>query len=189
MSKEIDWSMAPEGATHCTLKPKDNNMYRSVFWRVVDGKAVEAWPVGDDWSAQGHFEYGPEGCNTYLQHASVERPSSAWTGTGLPPVGTVCEFYSEEDEEWLEGKIIAHGVDEGRKLAIMQCDDSVWMGEDHEFRVKRTSEQIAAEERDKKVEAMVDDIARNTTGIDRKEAWCCATALYDAGYRKTEVGK
>lgn len=120
-----------------------------------------------------------------------------WNGTGAPPVGAICEVRAEHIREgdWIEVKVLALGL-HGKDVAVLVAEhaDGVVTEmhgllytrfEDH-FRPIKTKEQLAAEEREKAIEDMVDDILRNTTGIDHKEAWCCSTALHDAGYRKQE---
>lgn len=78
---EIDWSKAPEGATH--------------FGEQRDG-FIEAWYKLDSdglkfkWADVAEMEWrcGP----TRHINDLVPRPSQAWNGEGLPPVGTVCEY-------------------------------------------------------------------------------------------------
>ena len=171
---EIDWSKAPEGATHAT--PKGHNYYAD-FWRIVQGTATDAWvvlPDGDFYHVllPALFERD--------RKELVERPSSpAWNGEGLPPVGTVCEM-QDDIGNWIPVEIIAvhagyaHGWSEQSELAYfsnLAC----------EFRPIRTPEQIAAEAREKAIKAIGNLLASyGPTFRDQ------ATALYDAGYRKTE---
>lgn len=56
------------------------------------------------------------------------------------------------------------------------------MGDHPEFRPIRTPEQIAAEERDKAVQAAMDDTY--TLGISDQSKRILIERLYDAGYRK-----
>ena len=120
-----------------------------------------------------------------------------WDGVGAPPVGAICEVRAFHilKGDWIEVKVLATGLHEKDVAVLVAEHNSGVVGrmhcllytrfEDH-FRPIKTKEQIAAEEREKAVESMMADILRNTTGIDHKEAWCCSTALHDAGYRKQE---
>jgi hypothetical protein len=90
-----------------------------------------------------------------------ERPQ-AWTGAGLPPVGTACErAWSGEEESYQRVKVLAHDGD----LAIFRWVDGPRAGELQDdrqdiiqdipiFRPIRTPEQIAAEERAQAIEKM-----------------------------------
>ena len=60
----------------------------------------------------------------------------------------------------------------------------IWASSGASLRPIRTPEQIAAEEREKEVDQMVQRIAENTTGIGIGAAMICAKALHAAGYRK-----
>ncbi|MCH0754246.1 hypothetical protein ACP0H4_11285 [Pseudomonas aeruginosa] len=169
----IDWSKAPEGATHYHhklshpwLKDGDIPMYfYPPFWmkycRPEEGKAL--------------IEY------------AVPRPGSTttvWDGQGLPPVGITCE-------SWRSGvrrivKILGHGdeyifvrEDDGREILLS-------IGDGREFRPRRTPEQIAAEERSKECDrifAILSSVEREGNRSDMAEA------IYDAGYRRQEEGK
>lgn len=103
--------------------------------------------------------------------------STDWNGEGLPPVGTVCEYYANDDD-WRRCLIVGHHI--GVAIA--------WVSHAHIFstsggilRPIRTPEQIAAEEREK----AIDDLYRllNTASSGK---YHIAAHLYDAGYRKTE---
>ncbi|UAN58995.1 hypothetical protein [Serratia sp. JSRIV004] len=72
-----------------------------------------------------------------------------WTGEGLPPVGTVCEFYDRE--EWSE--VLVKFI--GDKYAVLQDErysvERVYCVADkpQKFRPIRTPEQIEAERRER----------------------------------------
>lgn len=164
----IDWSKAPEGATH----------FSPVF-KTFD-------PLWAKLGSNGKFQYMPidcsrawyDGAQPCFGETYIERAES-WAGTGLPPVGQKCEIISDDTGEWIQGVILVHCRDEGKDLAILQGDDVVWMGEAHEFRPLRTKEQIEAEERERIVSEMyMLFYSKPDTG---KEAMY---RLYDAGYRK-----
>lgn len=163
MSNEIDWSKAPEGATH--YYPHDNYP-----WRKVDGPFVYGYFEGEWIRQRGSPQF-----NLYYTRLDM------WTGQGLPPVGTVCECQNDAFK-WLQGVIVHTGNDRGKKIAIMQCENEMLWGEAGEFRPIRTKAQIEAEERERVVKQMIED----SRPMNRR-AVC--EDLYDAGYRKTESGK
>lgn len=111
-----------------------------------------------------------------------------WNGEGLPPVGVTVEayFHADTNPSWLPFT-----------FKYISGDNIIFQGPLHEgsmsrhsfdcygfkFRPIRTPEQVAAVDR----ETAADDIHRivlSTLGISDKSA---ARALYDAGYRKTDV--
>lgn len=169
MESKIDWSKAPEWATHALEKlhePDRNLVYWSFF---VDGEhRVE--PNG--------LWYHPDGYRIIQS-----RPTNqSWYGEGLPPVGVVCEVKLQE--EWILCEIIAHFQQPqamvaaftvaqfhgGKKLdsKIAEC-----------FRPIRTPEQIAADER----EAAINDLENLICAFaSHRDA---AIHIYDVeGYRK-----
>lgn len=111
-----------------------------------------------------------------------------WSGEGLPPVGTVCEaaipHTSGPDNArsfiWIEGRVIAYHEIKGKTYAWFAEDDGFYPPGVFEFRPIRTPEQIAAEERDKAVDAMLMVSFEEST---RRHIF---EALYDAGYRKAK---
>lgn len=187
---QIDWSKAPEGATH------------HLCWAEDGSDGFFGSDAGDrfmDCNNSGEYV-----CKQHLHWWIVkERPTKAaeWNGTGLPPVGTVCEVTIPANPhpfiKQFDGRrvtITAHDEVNGDPVAVFRVHGLLA----HEnssaryhallagcFRPIRTPEQIAAEERDKTVNTMV-----ATAGLLDK-GWCrkvCA-ALYDAGYRKVEGGE
>jgi len=183
----VDWSEAPEGATHWDSAELG-------FMRP--SLTVGDWDyfaVGDKWTLYGRI-------NNQIRSDMVTRPVT-WDGEGLPPVGTVCEIS-------LKSSIDKHAVDierykshAGKKVEIVAhhdigggCRAAVYaysndfafeyhsLIEGH-FRPIRTAEQIEADERE---EAAI-ELAYVATGHrDRsKDCWISlAKVIYDAGYRK-----
>lgn len=94
---EIDWSKAPDGATH--FVPKKYEWDAAVFWRMEGEKGVEAWAV----TAGGLVHYREPVWTEDGFIGAIPRPTNQeWDG-GLPDVGTVCEYQLEHDEphdEW-----------------------------------------------------------------------------------------
>ena len=170
--KEVDWSKAPEGATHYNAEC-EYPWLRGVPASYYDGGWIEY--KSDDPLWEGHF------------FNAVKRPG--WDGSGVPPVGTVCE-YRLNDGAWFTCKIVymLSGTDDS---FVAYCDhlgidQFLTFISDHyklQLRKIKTPEQIAAEERQQVIDEMLDFVVpcityRNLIG-----------ALYDAGYRKAEVKK
>lgn len=111
----------------------------------------------------------------------------AWNGAGLPKVGTVCEASTTID---FRGQCEIIGYYHERAVWVRWTDPEQFASypiEDIEFRPIRTPEQIAAEEREKAVAAMLelDPYMPNTNLGMMSRADFCRT-LYDHGYRRTE---
>lgn len=188
---QIDWSKAPEGATHCTPVPNGKTgMYRPVFWRVVGNAAVECWAMSQDYTeCDDHYTYGPEGCTSYQGHRAVPRPDRedkepAWNGEGLPPIGTACEFYWG-GSRWKECKVFAHkqNANHGTDVLIDLDGDWSFSSKAENFRPIKTAEQIAAEEREKAISDLDRLICERMGRLNVREL---ATAILESGYRKQE---
>lgn len=166
MSEEmIDWAQAPEGTTHAHIA---NQSYP---WRKQQGGVWFAWCEPEGWVVV---------CDP--QPLLYREKPEAWTGAGLPPVGTACEV--DYREKWQPCQIIAHFQQRAGMVAAFTVDlvdgvkslDAFTAGN---FRPLRTPEQLAAEAREASVKQMMKDV-------------CCASArdifedLYDAGYRKVD---
>lgn len=164
MSTQPDWSKAPEGATHY-LSPF---FYREEQNGKVFYMAERAWVTS-------HYAAGQ------LEAKGAQRidKKPAWTGIGLPPVGTVCEVDGEKVF------VVAHHMN-GINAIYAEAPDSglLYYGEPNEFRPIRTPEQIAAEEREKAIEQLISDYqyavgpCNYTLGRDQ------AKRIHDIGYCK-----
>lgn len=179
--KEIDWSKAPEGATHYR---KDS----ALPWRMLEDGEWYCWePDEENWIAISDpipEQYFPIG----------DRPDAAWAGEGLPPVGTVCEWKHAGQwlkvevaylSEWLivlrdTRKADSSLIDsEGVEIAIDH-----WKEDAPVFRPIRTPEQIAAEEREKAIDQMMADYEFTTGSCTHQLFRHQAERLHEAGYRK-----
>lgn len=160
MSDVIDWSKAPEGATHYALVP--DVWYRSYgyfadFWNHHTSK----WAPSEMWQEN--------------RYTATARPQPAqWSGEGLPPVGTVCEWFSPA-YGWLGGKVVGRDG----TVSVIAHNDGYTGCHPHEVRPLRTPEQIAADDREAAIKEMA-EIGR--MGDGGYSGFC--SALYDAGYRK-----
>lgn len=172
MSNEIDWSKAPEGATH--------------FCPAVTGYCAH-------WIKPGYYQL--VGVGSWFEDSSktpdkflIERPST-WNGDGLPPAGTVCEvLWNESRKEYLRTKVFGvnehgqpiHRFDEGPKKFEYQADVLVTALGTKVFRPIRSAEQIAAKER----EAAIAEMTVLSPLLDKGWSRRVCEAVYDAGYRK-----
>lgn len=107
--------------------------------------------------------------------------SKEWDGSGLPPVGTVCEYYCTEGDEWRKCRIVAYYF--AKVVAVDALDCSAVCLRVGLFRPIKTPEQIAREERSAAIQEMMGVASGFGYLLDSLES------LYDAGYRKTEVKK
>lgn len=110
---------------------------------------------------------------------------SEWDGAGLPPVGTRC-IVTPRNEVWGfdcvdEYECVVRGymgeyvwLENGSLNFITSRSDKV------DFRPIRTPERLAAEEREKGISDIAEDLGNKTWGVTIQE-W-----LYDLGYRKQE---
>lgn len=166
----IDWSKAPEGATH---------------WEPTGPDFHEGWMMkyGDQWfywsESRHKWINGILTCDVSAEREATfeARPQEPWDGKGLPPVGVRVSIFDDGDLVYghgESGEVIAHVED----CAVIRMSYGLGC-----FTAKnlRTPEQIAAEEREKAIEEMC--FAEETLTVKQ------AKALYDAGYRRQEEGK
>lgn len=181
----IDWSKAPEGATH---------------WEP-EGECPASWMRKIDTGFEIGWEYWGRVSNKWVSHAVssarfatfIPRPDTAqpWTGEGLPPVGRKVILDDSEHGVFRDYQEMI-GV-EVAVLASFKSTTGVGMivcalpdGLCGCFRAEmarpiRTPEQIAADEREAACEAMLEIAKSSRPDPDVYEA---IGALYDAGYRK-----
>lgn len=170
---EIDWSKAPEGATGAMVAHFDGGTTRR--------GDVEFIP--NDEPCRSIYKEGPD---AWVYHPAPAAPD--WAGEGLPPAGTVCEVLNNmlDRPEWerctilFMGKFKAIYESESCHERVADVSES-WM---ISFRPLRTPEQIAAEEREKEVDQMVEDSSTGLLFTAKKICRSHAVALHNAGYRK-----
>ncbi|HHM6046625.1 TPA: hypothetical protein ACRMOD_000355 [Pseudomonas aeruginosa] len=167
----IDWNTAPEGATH--WEPTGPEFHEG--WMKKEWDYWFYWVEGTN-----KWFHGPS-CNVSAERAAKfeARPQEAWDGQGLPPVGTVCEYYADENT-WRRCEIVAH---KDGQAVVWVSNAHIWASSGGSLRPIRTPEQIAAEEREK----AVGDMAMSIQGVAYQ--YPTLYALYDAGYRRQEEGK
>jgi hypothetical protein len=161
--KEIDWSKAPEGATH--YFPLTGEWYKA-----GDAGLARAWT--GSWVLAIMYE------SRFKQ--MIKRPQP-WNGKGLPPVGTVCTAKwcgSEQGEVTVLFIGEEYAVLKNKAFKQEQCG----LINEYVFSPIRTPEQIAADER----EAAISELKREYSPA-RVHEWM-AGQIYDTitllGYRK-----
>ncbi|WP_033997134.1 hypothetical protein [Pseudomonas paraeruginosa] len=179
----IDWTKAPEGATH---------------WEPKSYYFAEGWmrKVGNEWSfwseASESWVRGTLTCNVSAEREATfeARPQEPWNGQGLPPVGTVCEYKYTHWPEYHKCEIRYISAaslivyDHGQEQYYRTCDML--------FRPLLTPEQIATEERESAATSLYltlwphDTLHECEPGNPKMDA--CLRAI-DAGYRRQEEGK
>ncbi|WP_346395938.1 hypothetical protein [Pseudomonas syringae] len=168
----IDWSKAPEGATH---------YYKGspYPWRDLSGYN---WKYFDC----GKWHLCPSCCTSAelmreLGKVLFALPlPQAWNGEGLPPVGTVCE--RNKLGRWILTTICGYSPD-GQSYAAFFDDDSVgWIAANF-LRPIRTAEQIAADEKRADIEAIVAAFRYTEGQCTHCLPYSSAERLYDIGVR------
>lgn len=177
METVIDWSKAPEWATELALNP-----YEEQAWLGDDGYS---YLMGNGGVVSWSFETAYD--RTAFKIMQIRPRQSVWTGKGLPPVGTVCEWRDDEAGCWQVVEIMyLSGV-----TALLRFPDDpgacegAYSPSNCQFRPIRTPEQIAADVRQKEINELAEHIA----------AWSCnapplprhihlAEHIYENHYRK-----
>lgn len=164
----VDWSKAPEEATHWM---PGSQYWQEGFWKR-EGEANYFFE-GGEWAFSGAKPFG--------HPALVKRPDTPqWNGEGLPPVGAVVEWFSAV-YGWLGGRVVGHDG----AVAVISHNDGYTGCLPHRVRPIRTPEQIAAEEREKAIKAMV-DVLQVSDNLPGTAEYIVCGILHDAGYRKLE---
>lgn len=164
----VDWSKAPEGATHWM---PDSQYWQEGFWKR-EGEANYFFEDGE-WAFSGASPFG--------HPALVKRPATPqWNGEGLPPVGASVEWFSPV-YGWLGGRAVGHDG----AVAVISHNDGYTGCHPHEVRPIRTPEQLAAEARERAIGEMLVDALGPGAGSNSLETYMMQR-LYDAGYRRHE---
>ena len=183
MSK-VDWSLAPEGATHygevssnriCWYSVKSDCRYDYAYQN--EGYHAEKWtPSG---GAPGH-------------QPLIARPQpKPWSGPedGLPPVNTVCEvvegtaYWDSHESEWLGSNVKVKAAfvnDLGQSIVAVERFDgrcSCFIIEC--LAVTKTPEQIASDKRESAIRELMD--------IAQVDCRVTAARLVDAGFKREGV--
>lgn len=127
-----------------------------------------------------------------VKKLEAETAIKPWSGEGLPPVGTVCEYNNLEPHpvsaelKWSQVHIVAHDTQGGDIFAVFSSLSGYHGDRRPEcFRPIRTPEQIAIEVRSKACDAMYGIMTSPPVRDNNRSDM--AEALYDAGYRLFEI--
>jgi hypothetical protein len=160
---EIDWGKAPEGATH--YWPSHGSFYTK---------------IGDEFYFAENIEAGRVNSPASWVESLIPRPSTPWSGEGLPPVGVVCEWEHEANKgAWHKAEIKYTGSAYVIVADFAGIEQHYYL-RSMKFRPIRTPEQIAADEREAAIKEMLEDAGRPDTSKTRDQA----QLLYDAGWIK-----
>lgn len=176
----IDWSKAPEDASHAGNSPYE--------------KGVVTWFKGiSDQSSRNYFmnEGSMNAWAISSENLSawdlIVRPKKqeAWNGYGLPPVNCFCETLDEDVDCWVKVEIYAHTEFMGEAHACAKNGTDMFYGLAHEFRQIKTAEQLAEEEKVTAIAEMQSVVMAASGCMVSTISECLAiVALYEAGYRK-----
>ncbi|HHG5663712.1 TPA: hypothetical protein ACPWRN_005408 [Pseudomonas aeruginosa] len=174
----IDWSKAPDGATHAGIIPSRNT---NVWYRDIDpdrGRYKYFSLIDESWN----INFGSPIAKELIPRPAESSPAApTWDGQGLPPVGTNCEYRSSDG--WLQCEVVAH---RNNAAVVLDHHYEADFVPRQDLRPIRTLEQIAAEARDNATTAWLNKIARE---YDQHTAAKCEHILIGAGYRRQEEGK
>lgn len=170
----IDWSKAPEDATHAgSFKGKFSCWY----------KLGSGWA----WEYMSGLSFSWEKVSGNLPASDlIERPKKqeAW-GWGLPPVNCFCETLDEDADCWVKVEIYAHTEFMGETHACAKNGTDMFFGLAHEFRPIKTAEQLAEQEKVTAIAEMQSVVMAASGCMVSTISECLAiVALYEAGYRK-----
>ncbi len=166
---DIDWSKAPEGATH--YNPDGTPRW----YKKTSARWFVYYTATNSWDLSGNEE-------GWHEKTLIPRPAQ-WRGPqdGLPPVGMEVEFHSGKD--WHKSFVIAHASHEDEPAVVLQADWGV--------AVRRIS-QVGTElrpiqsERDKAIAEMESCLdGFGCIFAERVSTREVANLLYDADFRKT----
>lgn len=169
---QIDWSKAPEGATHWDCR----KFVSPSFMRKPEGSTHWMFYGGGEWHLYGAL--------VDTEEAKLIKRPQPWNGEGLPPVGT-----NAENRECGVVTVLAHGVFRGQTMIICQGDDTIVTCTPDQLNPIRTPEQIAAEERRKSAIALYEAVmnfgklAFDRLPLDRQEHYL---KLVDAGWQQVK---
>jgi hypothetical protein len=115
----------------------------------------------------------------------IPRPSPAWNGEGLPPIGTVCQaFYMGHPQGVVTVRY------SGQCMILWSEDrnsEQCGQADDYWFKPIRTPEQIAKDDREHKIRNAFTAISLAISSLHESEeptAVAIIKAMIDAGYEK-----
>ena len=152
----IDWTEAPDDATH---------------WDALGGCFCneQGWWIDEKYITRNHLYWG----DRHYIPRPVEPATTAWDGTGFPPVGTICECLFNDG--WVKVVVLSVNGDEAW-VRRPRGSHIVSKGLGNEFRPIRTQAQ---REREDAVEKALAMDCHPREGTLSRHDFC--GALYDAG--------
>ncbi|MCS8242753.1 hypothetical protein N0464_08435 [Pseudomonas aeruginosa] len=173
----IDWTKAPEGANKAGFTGPNNYLQ---FYRIPGRFGdYDYWSENNGWRGTDF----PTCANKLF-----ERPAKVeWDGRGLPPVGVECEYRHMIWPEYRRCEI--RYISDESLVAYDNGQEQYYRTPDMLFRPLPTPEQIAAEEREKAIDAMLDLDPPHESGFGMTSRRQFCEVLFDAGYRRQEEGK
>lgn len=173
----IDWSKAPEDATHAGTTA--GNQIPVFYKDILDDGYSYHYDDNEGWRTWGEGE-------PYCKPL-IERPKKqdAWDGEGLPPVNCLCETFDEDANCWVKVEIYAHTELMGETHACAKNGTDMFYGLAREFRPIKTAEKLAEEEKVAAI-AEMQSVVMSASGCTVSTISECLAivALYEAGYRK-----
>lgn len=177
----IDWSKAPEGFDFHFRAKRSSRADEGAFYQATKGGRF----VNERGS---YISYTDMHEITGLFVMTVRPQVVEWTGEGRPPAGTVCEFndgcgggYKKVEIMYVSTMTILVKFDGSPDEDV---EGAYSPNESLYFRPIRTPEQIAAEECDKAVKAMLAEFEHTGSLTSHYEV---CEVLHKAGYRKFEI--
>lgn len=165
----IDWSKAPEDATHAGTT---TGLKIPVFYKDIREDKYSYWyDDGDGWREDAT---GNPSCTPLIERTKKQE---AWDGAGLPTAGTECEWKEKSGFQWVAATIL---FITDSSVVCKRSDGFEWQMPTKRtvFRPIKTAEQLAEEERKSQLEVMhkiyMEGASEHKGGL---------AALYDAGYK------
>ena len=178
----IDWNEAPEWAVghgEVTCITTKKIWFNDLVYMYVGDSRSYTWSGADPELAHNHSRRSIK---------NVTMRPTPWTGAGLPPVGTVCEFMKHNSPPAPEGQwtvgTIRYVSDYTVIIGGDKCEN-VHHPRNCSFRPIRTPEQIAAEEREKVVEEMM--LATSSLGHSDVSKRILCRELVAAGFSRKQT--
>ena len=161
---KVDWSLAPKWADHVVIGPLSGIRYWANEERRIQ--------FGGEFDCRDNNHVN-EGWSV------VESKLEQWSGPqdGLPPINTECEALDRMIDTWVKVKIVDHqGTVDTAACRVARTDRLFWA---QDFRAIKTTEQLAAEQRETSIREFMDIV-----GIDCRVT---ASKAVDAGFKREVV--
>jgi hypothetical protein len=157
----IDWSKAPEGATHYAggTNPWHNKNTKSFY-----SEDHQCW-----------IEYHNVKYFDQFLARATPRPTEqpAWSGKGFPPVGAEVEYCVADCEQWGKGKILVYGL---RCVCVLKYHDN----KPYSYCISEIDFRPIKTERDQQIDALSAILEHFPYCVTNNQI---AAALYDKGVR------